>query len=309
MRKSQLIFILIIMSCTFNVRASVLMPFSNHIGIESSEVYEKALDGDAKAQFEVASSYASLKRPDYTTVILWLKRSANQDYMEAQFALGKIYQFGKPGVPPDFLQAEYWYEKAAQKGDKQALQYLDFLRNRPAYKVESQPTIEEKWDMQWIAKTASYGDVQSQFELAKLYAEGKKMQMDYTQAAKWYEQAALQGHIEAMCALGTLYADGKGVPSDAQKAVFWYNQAALRDYIPAQQKLCELYLDKAEIVFNPVKAAAWLYVSLTFLFPDEKDLTKVSPQLEELWKTLSKEQKEEVLYFAYSFIDENRREK
>ena len=36
-------------------------------------------------------------------------------------------------------------------------------------------------------------------------------------------------------------------------------------------------------------------VSLAFLFPDEKDLTKVSPQLETLWKTLSKKQKEEAL--------------
>lgn len=309
MRKSQLIFIALLMCFCFDVKASVLMPFSKNEGIENSTVYEKALDGDAKAQFEVASYYASLKRPDYQAVLLWLRRSAAQDYLEAQFALGKIYQFGKPGVPPDYLEAEKWYEKAASKGDKQALQYLDFLRKRPAFQVESGPTMDDKWDMQWIAKTASYGDVQSQFELAKLYAEGKKMQMDYSKAAQWYEQAAVQGHIESMCALGALYVDGKGVPADVEKAVFWYNQAALRDYIPAQQKLCELYLDETENVFNPVKAAAWLYVSLAYLFPDEKDLIKVSPQLEELWGKLSKEQKEDALYFAYSFIDENRGKK
>ena len=33
---------------------------------------------------------------------------------------------------------------------------------------------------------------------------------------------------------------------------------------------------------------------------------KVSPQLEELWGKLSKEQKDAAIYFAYSFIDENR---
>ena len=66
------------------------------------------------------------------------------------------------------------------------------------------------------------------------------------------------------------------------------------------------YMQMFQNPFNQVKAAAWLYVSLAFLFPDEKDLTKVSPQLETLWKTLSKKQKEEALYFAYSFIDENR---
>jgi TPR repeat protein len=175
MRKSQLIFMMAAVCFCFDVKASVLMPFSNVEVLENSSIYEKALDGDAKAQFDVASHYASLKRPDYKTVVLWLKRSANQDNLEAQFALGKIYQFGKPGIPPNYLEAEKWYEKAAQKGDKQALQYLEFLRRQPAYRVESQPTIEDKWDMQWIAKTASYGDTQSQFELAKLYAEGKKI--------------------------------------------------------------------------------------------------------------------------------------
>ena len=309
MRKSQLIFIIFIFGFCSVVNASILKPFSKIDTIETSELYEKALDGDAKAQFDVASYYASQKNPDYQTVLLWLRRSANQDYLEAQFALGKIYQFGKPGLPPDLLEAEVWYEKAAQKGDKQALQYLEFLRRRPAYLVQSQPTIEDKWDMQWTAKTASYGDAQSQFELAKLYAEGKKIQMDYSQAVKWYEKAALQGHIEAMCALGNLYMDGKGVSSDIEKSVFWYTQAALRDYIPAQQKLYEIYSETSEVVYNPIKAAGWLYVSLSFLFPDEKDLTKVSPQLEELWQNLSKEQKEEVLYFVYSFIDENRKNK
>ena len=47
--------------------------------------------------------------------------------------------------------------------------------------------------------------------------------------------------------------------------------------------------------------------SLKFLFPDEPDLTKVSPQLDEIWQTLDAGQKEKVLYFVYAFIDENRK--
>jgi TPR repeat protein len=205
------------------------------------------------------------------------------------------------------MEAEEWYEKAAQKGDKQALHYLNVLRRQPAYRVESKPTIDDKWDLQWTAKTASYGDMQSQFELGKFYAEGRKIQMDYTLAAQWYEKAAVQGHEEAMTSLGALYLDGKGVSSSIDNALFWYNQAALRDYIPAQQKLYEIYIKDDEKTQDLVKAASWLYISLTFLFPDEKDLTKVSPQLEELWNKFTQEQKEEVLFFVYSFIDKVRK--
>ena len=86
--------------------------------IEQTQLYKNAENGEAKAQFELASYYSSLKNPDYQTILLWLHRSANQDFLEAQFALGKIYQFGKPGITPDLIKAEYWYEKAAEKGDK-----------------------------------------------------------------------------------------------------------------------------------------------------------------------------------------------
>ena len=110
-----------------------------------------------------------------------------------------------------------------------------------------------------------------------------------------------------MYALGGFYLEGKGVSPNLEKALFWYNQAALRDYIPAQQKLYEIYATKDGGVFDIVKAAGWLYVSLKFLFPDELDLTKVSPQLDEIWQTLDAGQKEKVLYFVYAFIDENRR--
>ncbi|MBE6450215.1 MAG: sel1 repeat family protein [Alphaproteobacteria bacterium] len=312
MKKSQQLFIMVFLwlGCIFPVNALASVREAVDVlnnNIEETQLYKNALNGDAKAQFDLASYYSSFKNPDYQTILLWLQRSANQDFLEAQFALGKIYQFGKPGITPDLIEAEKWYEKAAQKGDKQALEYLNFLRKRPAYQVSSQATIEDKWDIKWISQTAGYGDAQSQFDLGRLYAEGKKIPMDYEKAVQWYEKAALQNHHEAMYALAGLYLEGKGVSSDLEKALFWYNQAALRDYIPAQQKLYEIYVSSDNGVFDAVKASGWLYVSLKFLFPDETDLTKVSPQLDEIWQTLNTEQKEQVLYFVYAFIDENRR--
>ncbi len=303
MIKSQLIFALFGICFAFGARASVLLPFQE----QEARLLQRAESGDARAAFELAGFYERAQQKDYPKIVLWLRRSATKGNLEAQFALGKIYHFGKPNVLKDVQQAAFWYEKAAAQGDKQAVKFLDILRKTPAYKLESAPNIDEKWDMQWTAKTASYGDKVSQFELGRLYQEGKKIQMDYEQAAKWYEKAAVQGHIESMFALAGLYLSGKGVNADIEKSLFWYEQAALRDYAPAQRKLFEIYSSGVHRVPDLTKAAGWLYVSLMPLFPDEKELTRVSPELEKLFLEMTLGQKEEALYFAYSYRDTQRK--
>lgn len=305
MRKSQLIFIGFVLSVAFSVNASVLLPF-NQNDDAFEQLYQSAEQGNAESQYQLALWYERENSADYPTIVSWLYRAAQQDMLEAQFALGHIYQYGKPGIQPDLLEAEKWYEQAALKGYRQALQALNFLQNQRAYKMVRPPSLEDKWEVQWTSQSATYGDVQSQFDLGRLYAEGKKVQQDYVKAAIWYEKAAAQEHIESMYALANLYLDGLGIEKDVKKALFWFKQAAMRDYIPAQRRLYEVYskrLDKSEI---RVKAASWLYLSLAYLFPDEKDLTTISPELKDLWARMTDEEKEKALYFAYSFIDENR---
>ena len=97
------------------------------------------------------------------------------------------------------------------------------------------------------------------------------------------------------------------VPAAIEKALFWYEQAALRDYAPAQKKLSEIFAGFEYKTPDLVKAAGWLYVSLLPLFPNEKDLTKVSPELENLFSQMTQEEKEKALYFAYSFRDEHKK--
>lgn len=305
MRKSQLIFVAFFAVFAFCANASVLLPIAPE-DAEFNQLYQAAEKGDADSQYQLALYYEREKTADYPEIVSWLYRAAQQDMLEAQFALGHIYQYGKPGIAPDLLEAERWYEKAAEKGDRQAMQALLLLHKQSAYKMVSPPSIDDKWDFQWTLKTASYGDVQSQFELGRLYAEGKKIQQDYAQAAIWYEKAAAQGHVESMCALANLYLEGLGLIVDVKKALFWYKQAAVRDYIPAQKKLYEIYARRLDVSGNRVKAAGWLYVSLAYLFPDEKDLVNVSPELKDLWSKMDEEEQEKALYFAYSFIDEKR---
>ena len=50
--------------------------------------------------------------------------------------------------------------------------------------------------------------------------------MDLTQAAQWYRKAAQSGHIQAEVALGSMYAQGRGVTQDYTEAAKWLGMAA-----------------------------------------------------------------------------------
>ena len=311
MLKSQLISVCFVWGLALPAVAasSVLLPFSNAVTleqIEQTDLYAKADDGYADAQFQLACFYQKQKKKDYQTIVMWLTKSANQGYLEAQFALGRIYQYGKPGVLPDPELSEKYYEMAAEKGDKDALRALAYLRRSPSYKIKSAPDIDEKWDMQWLAKTAGYGDSISQYELGRLFEEGSKVPRNYEKALYWYERAANQNRLEAMCAAAYMYLDGKGVEVNVDKAVDWYEKAAMQDYTPAQRKLYEIYSADQDKIPDLVKAYQWLCLAMTFMFPDSENILENAPELEEMEKRLSVDQKQQAMDFVETFIKERR---
>ena len=62
----------------------------------TSELLQHANAGDAKAQFELALCYINGKGVDKNQALAfeWHEKSAEQGYVEAQFALGLYYFFG-----------------------------------------------------------------------------------------------------------------------------------------------------------------------------------------------------------------------
>lgn len=55
--------------------------------------------------------------------IALIRRSAEQGYTEAQYNLGHAYCFGE-GVSQDYTQAVYWWRKAAEQGNADAIELL-----------------------------------------------------------------------------------------------------------------------------------------------------------------------------------------
>jgi uncharacterized protein len=81
----------------------------------------KAMEGQAKAQFDLGVSYAFGQGvgKNVTEAAKWYRKAAEQGYAMAQYNLGVCFDLGK-GVSRDHTKAAKWYQKAAQQGHAKA---------------------------------------------------------------------------------------------------------------------------------------------------------------------------------------------
>ena len=81
---------------------------------------DRAQKGDAQQQFYLGICYKyGIKglRKNYHEANIWFRKSADQNFADAQFFLGIMYEEGL-GVRQDFFEAKEWYGKACDNGDQ-----------------------------------------------------------------------------------------------------------------------------------------------------------------------------------------------
>ena len=152
-----------------------------------------AAQGDASAQFEVASRLAEGKGldQDLKEAAQWYQRSASNGFAMAQFRLGTLYERGL-GVPTDQARAQVWYQRAAEQGNVKAMHNLAVLA---AGRTTPPPDYKEA--ARWFAAAAELGLADSQYNLAVLYENGMGVPKDLKQAYKWLLLAANAGDSDA----------------------------------------------------------------------------------------------------------------
>ena len=104
-----------------------------------------------------------------------------------------------------------------------------------------------------LSPLAQNGDPAAQTYMGYLYAMGRGVPQDYSQAAIWYRRAAEQGHSGAQYELGLLYDKGQGVPVNIIQAEKWLilataaspkvavdDRARMRDAVRTKMTLGEL---------------------------------------------------------------------
>ena len=84
--------------------------------------------GNAAAQTSLGASLHSAQK--YEETFRYCALSANQGFTEGEARLGYCYTDGD-GTEVDLGKARYWIERAAAKGDEEAIRSLAYLDARP----------------------------------------------------------------------------------------------------------------------------------------------------------------------------------
>ena len=218
------------------------------------KLIRQAQAGDAEKQYELAESHAlSLHglSPDISQIIFWLRKAGEQNHLQAQTWLARIYYDGEK-VPQDKAEAAVWLRKAAGQGDVKSREKLARM-----YHTGDGIPRDVKQAIFWYRKLAEGGSASSMMEIAKFYAKGDGVPRDMAQAIAWSREAAVMGYKDAPLRLGRMYAEGNGVPRDMHRAILWYHLAAEAFSDEAMLELGRIYAEGDGVPRDKLLAAAW----------------------------------------------------
>ena len=155
--------------------------------------------------------YEALSKKDYVTAANEYRPLAERGDAEAQYRIGRMYEFGN-GYPQDKAQGIAWIRKAAAQGHADAEQELGVI-----YATGDGVKQDNVQAVAWFRKAAEQGEATAQYNLGLLYAKGQGVARDYAQAAEWWRKSASQGNADAQFKLAVVYHNGQGA---AQNEVF-----------------------------------------------------------------------------------------
>lgn len=155
-----------------------------------------AEQGDARAQLALGLMYGKGEgaAKDDKQADIWIRKAAEQGYVDAQSTLGSIYYNRS-----DNRQAAFWFRKAAEQGYADAQFKLGIMYD------QGEGVAQDKTQaVSWYRKASEQGNAMAQFNLAHMYYNGDGVAQDKQQAVVWLRKAANQGLPEAKAALKKL---------------------------------------------------------------------------------------------------------
>jgi uncharacterized protein len=186
---------------------------------------------------------------DYSKGIMWLRRSAERGYPNAQYELGIAYAEGK-GVQKDQAEANMWLEKSAKYGYPPAQKYLESLhQSRQSRKANPADRLNYAEIARHCRRAASIGYAPAQYNLGAIYANGEGVAQSYSVALRLFKQAAEKGYSPAFFGIGFIYSGGEeGPPYDLVKAWMWLSLALEQGHPSAKH-----YLEKLASMITPAQ--------------------------------------------------------
>lgn len=156
----------------------------------------------------------------------------------AQSLVGCYYLNGE-GVRRNKREAKYWSEKAAQKGDPEAIFNLALLCEQEGTPKDSRRAV------LLYNKAAMLGDLEAQTNLALKLLAGDGVDRDAEAGIFWLKKAAQRGASIPQYNLGVAYLRGDGVRKSEANAKKWLVKAAKNGDADARRLLKSLERKRA----------------------------------------------------------------
>ena len=177
-------------------------------------------------RMDVQDEYSSLAERD--DAVESMRELAENGDIHAQYFMGELYRDG-PLLPPDWVMARYWFDKAAKQGyvaAQYALGKLDLSDDASVHDPEL--------GIQWLEYAAYNGNHDASYRLGKEYLKGESVRRDTRKAMDHIYTSAQAGNLHAQYLLGKLLLQGKAVERDKEAGIQWLSQAAEQGHSYAQ---------------------------------------------------------------------------
>jgi len=124
----------------------------------------------------------------------------------------------------------------AEHDNEKAIEYMRILaisgnarmqHNMAAALINSQDLKCRQEGVDWYKLSAKAGIKNSQYDLARLYEEGKIITKNYCEAMFWYEKTALSDDVYSMVKMAEFYKEGKCEEKDLIQSYSWLRLAEL----------------------------------------------------------------------------------
>lgn len=177
-------------------------------------------------RIDVQDEYSSLAERD--DAVESMRELAESGDAHAQYFMGKLYRDG-PLLPPDWVMARYWFDKAAKQGYAAAQYALGKL-----YLSDDASVHDSELGIQWLEYAAYNGNHDASYRLGKEYLNGESVRRDTRKAMDHIYTSAQAGNPHAQYLLGKLLLQGKAVERDKEAGIQWLSQAAEQGHSYAQ---------------------------------------------------------------------------
>jgi len=188
----------------------------------------------AKPKFKpsMAAGKKAFDKGQFDTAKKHLLPFAKKGDGEAAYLLGVIYSHDK-GKARDYQMAAQWYDKAAEKGLKEAQFNLGFMLYQGAGDAGDKKSVaaDPKAAAGYLTSAAQQGVPMAQHLLSMLYLRGSGVAANYTEALRWGSMAAENGIEESMFNTAMLSVRRPGATmQDYITSYKWFTILAMRGY-------------------------------------------------------------------------------